>query len=174
MPGTESSLASESHFKRNAVDDFIALVLFIADIHVLDQGSQARLAEGLNGFANLTPENANHRIRDYLEADTSQLLSETERTAFARRFAVPDEHGVDVSARLTWLTAQAEQSVVRMHEQTEPPPSAPLTPESILSVPRSLDEVLVSFISEQGVERTQLLSTALDVIVCDSSRHLSA
>ena len=174
MPGIESSLASESHFKRNAVDDFIALVLFIADIHVLDQGSQARLAEGLNGFANLTPEDANHRIRDYLEADTSQLLSETERTAFARRFAVPDEHGVDVSARLTWLTAQAEQSVVRMHEQTEPPPAAPLTSDSILSVPRyTLDEVLVSFISEQGVERAlQLLSTALDVIVCDSSRPL--
>ena len=56
-------------------------------------GSQARLAEGLNGFANLTPEECEPSIRDYLEADTSQLLSETERTAVARRFAVPDEHG---------------------------------------------------------------------------------
>ena len=140
-------------FKRNAVDDFIALVLYIADISDLDQGSQARLAEGLNLFGGLDLDEANSRIRTYLKADTSQLLSETDRTAFARRFAIPDEHGVDVSARLTWLTDQAEQSVVRMLEQTEPP-IAPQTADSILSVPRyTLDEVLVSFISEQGVER---------------------
>lgn len=170
MPTIDSEVSPQTQVKRNSVDDFIALVLYISGQNEIDEPCREFIAKGLIKTTSLSRDDALKRIDGFLKGDTHQLLSDNERRAFARRFAVPDEHGVDVSARMDWINSQKSQTIVRMSEQKSE--KKELFEESILTYPRyTLDEVLVNFITEQGIENALLLlSTSLDVTVFDQNR----